>query len=76
MQITPDSLIFSDKVQVYSPLVSQARWAEMTGLSVGSVEAAVARHLWPFVKIGRHKFINVEAVRLLAVKKAAEEFTR
>jgi hypothetical protein len=72
MSITPDSFIFADKTQVYSPLVSQARWAEMTGLSVGSVEAAVARHLWPFVKVGRHKFINVEAVRLAAFKKAQE----
>ena len=59
-------------IEVYSPLVSQARWAEMTGLSVGSVEAAVARRIWPFVKVGRHKFINVEAIRLAAIKKAEE----
>ncbi len=54
------------------PLVTQAKWAELTGLSLGSVEAAVARRFWPFVKIGRHKFINVEAVRIAAAKKADE----
>jgi hypothetical protein len=59
---------------VYSPLVSQARFAEMIGLPVGSVEAAVARNLWPWVKVGRHKFLNLEAIRLAAAKKA-EEFT-
>lgn len=56
------------------PLVTQAKWAELIGLSVGAVEAAVARRIWPFVKVGRHKFINVEAIRLAAIKKA-EEFT-
>lgn len=74
MQKMTSPISMPASIEVYSPLVSQARWAEMTGLSVGSVEAAVARHLWPFVKIGRHKFINVEAVRLAAIKKA-QEFT-
>lgn len=74
MQSTPDPVIFLDKTQVYSPLVSQARFAEMIGLSVGTVEAAVARHLWPCIKIGRHKFINVEAIRILAIENA-QEFT-
>jgi hypothetical protein len=56
------------------PLVTQAKWAELIGLSLGSVEAAVARRQWPFIKIGRHKFINVEALRVAAAKKA-DEFT-
>lgn len=54
------------------PLVTQARWAALIGLSPGAVEAAVSRRIWPFVKIGRHKFINVEAVRIAAAKKADE----
>jgi hypothetical protein len=65
-QISPSTL------SLVAPVVTQALWASMIGLTEGAVQAAVERHYWPVVKVGRHKFINVEAVRLAAIKKAEE----
>jgi hypothetical protein len=56
------------------PVVTQAKWAELIGLPVGSVEAAVARRIWPSIKFGRHNLINVEAIRIALAKKS-DEFT-
>jgi hypothetical protein len=76
MQKMTSSISIPASIEVYSPLVSQQKFAEMIGVSVGSVEAAVARRHWPVLKIGRHRYINIEAIRLAAIKTAeAEEYS-
>jgi hypothetical protein len=61
-------------VQALPPLCTREKWAELTGLSVPTVKSGADRGFWPILHVGKRVFINVEAVRLAAIKKA-EEFT-
>ncbi len=55
------------------PLMTRAAFAAAVGLPIGVLVAQAERGLWGApVKIGKRAFINVEYVRLLAVKQAQE----
>lgn len=57
------------------PLMTREKWAAAIGLPVTVVTAQAERGLWGApIHIGKRVFINVEAVRLAAAKKA-EQFT-
>lgn len=43
--------------------MTQARYAELIGLTPDTVRGMVDRGQLPTVKRGRHRFINLEAVR-------------
>ena len=57
------------------PLMTREKWAAVVGLPETVVTAQAERGLWGApVHIGKRVFINVEAVRIAAAKKA-EQFT-
>jgi hypothetical protein len=43
------------------------RFADLVGLPIGVCQAQVDRHLWPIVRIGKRRLINVELVRKQAL---------
>lgn len=45
------------------PLMTVERFAELVGLPVGVCQAQADRRLWPVIKIGKRRFINVELLR-------------
>lgn len=51
-----------------APLMTVERFAELVGLPVGVCQAQADRHLWPIVKVGKRRFINVELVRKQALE--------
>lgn len=51
-----------------APLMTVERFAELVGLPIGVCEAQADRHLWPIVRIGKRRFINVELVRKQALE--------
>jgi excisionase family DNA binding protein len=57
-----------------TPLLTRERFAEQVGLTAPTVYAMADRGYLPTLHIGRRVFINVEALRLAAQKKA-QEFT-
>lgn len=57
------------------PLMSRAKWAAAIGLPETVVTAQAERGLWGApIHIGKRVFINVEAIRIAAAKKA-EQFS-
>lgn len=56
------------------PLVTRERYATACGLESGVFLAQCERGYWPLVSIGKRVFVNVEAIRIAAAKKA-EQFT-
>lgn len=56
------------------PLMTRERWAAAIGLPVTVVIAQTEKGYWPLAHIGKRVFVNVEAVRIAAAKKA-EQFT-
>jgi hypothetical protein len=56
------------------PLVTRERYASACGLESGVFFAQCERGYWPLVSIGKRVFVNVEAIRIAAAKKA-EQFT-
>lgn len=51
-----------------APLMTVERFADLIGLPIGVCEAQADRHLWPIVRIGKRRFINVELVRKRALE--------
>ena len=45
------------------PLVTQRRFAEMTGLTLGVVQSQCDRGYWPTVKVGRYSMINMASLQ-------------
>jgi hypothetical protein len=62
------------EVYILPPLVTRERYAIACGLESGVFFAQCERGYWPLVSIGKRVFVNVEAIRILAAKKA-EQFT-
>lgn len=56
------------------PLMTRERWAAAIGLPATVVIAQCERGYFPLVTVGKRVFVNVEAVRIAAAKKA-EQFT-
>jgi hypothetical protein len=62
------------EVYILPPLVTRERYATACGLESGVFFAQCERGYWPLVSIGKRVFVNVEAIRIAAAKKA-EQFT-
>ena len=45
------------------PILTAEKFAEAVGLPVGVVEAQLDRRLLPCLRIGKRRFINIEALR-------------
>jgi hypothetical protein len=56
------------------PLMTREKWAAAIGLPATVVIAQAEKGYWPLTHIGKRVFVNVEAVRIAAAKKA-EQFT-
>jgi hypothetical protein len=56
------------------PLMTREKWAAAIGLPVTVLISQTEKGYWPLTHIGKRVFINVEAVRIAAAKKA-EQFT-
>ena len=56
-------------MQVFVPLMTQQAYALACGLSPEVVRGHVSRGYLPSVRVGRHRMINVEALR----QRAAEQ---
>lgn len=54
------------------PLVTRELYARLAGIEIGVFKAQCERGFWPQVHVGKRVFINVEALRLIAAKKATE----
>ncbi|MDN7616602.1 helix-turn-helix domain-containing protein [Burkholderia cepacia] len=64
-----DQLLVSVGSGTGIPLMDRARFAELVGVSLATVNAQVARGLLPVVKIGKRSYINLVALeRQCAVK--------
>lgn len=57
-----------------APLLTVERFAELIGLPVGVCQAQADRHLWPIVRVGKRRFINVELVRKQALEVGQGKF--
>jgi hypothetical protein len=55
-------------------LVTREKWATLTGLPLKVLINQCDKGYWPQVTVGKRVFLNVEAVRIAAAKKA-QEFT-
>lgn len=53
-------------------LLTREKFAEQIGLPVTVLIAQCERGYWPQVTVGKRVFLNVEAVRIAAAKKAHE----
>jgi hypothetical protein len=62
------------EVYILPPLCTRERFAAACGLEIGVFVSQCEKSLWPQVKVGKRILVNVEAIRLLAAKKA-EQFT-
>ena len=45
------------------PILTAEKFAEAVGLPIGVVEAQLDRRLLPCLRIGKRRFINIEALR-------------
>ncbi|GHD66103.1 hypothetical protein GCM10007350_27830 [Jeongeupia chitinilytica] len=46
-----------------SVLVTRERWAELTGLPLGVIEAQCDKGYWPTVRKGKYSLINVAQIQ-------------
>ena len=54
------------------PLVTRELYARLAGIEIGVFKAQCERGFWPQVHVGKRVFVNVEAIRLIAAKKAEQ----
>lgn len=57
---------------VLPPVMTRQAWAAAIGLPFKVVSDQCDRGYWPVIKVGRYSMVNVEAVRVLAGRKAQE----
>jgi hypothetical protein len=55
----------NDQAQV--SILTAERFADLVGLPVGVVEAQLDRRILPVIKIGKRRFVNLEALRQRAI---------
>jgi hypothetical protein len=56
---------------LFCPAVTAEKFAELTGLPVGVIDAQLDRRILPVVKLGKRRLVNLEALRLIAQSQAA-----
>jgi len=61
---THDTTKLIDSISM--PILSAEKFAEVAGLPLGVVKAQMDRRLLPCLKIGKRRFVNMEALRKLA----------
>lgn len=59
-------------VHIFCPLLTAEAFAEASGLPLGVVEAQLDRRILPVVRLGKRRMVNVEALRIQALQKAAD----
>jgi hypothetical protein len=59
-------------MQVFVPLLTREKYAEAVGLSAEVVRGQIARGYLPTVRIGRHRMVNLEALRQRAAEQGTE----
>jgi hypothetical protein len=64
----------TDSISLALPILTAAKFSEFVGLDVGVVDAQLDRRILPCLRIGKRRFVNIEALRIAAAKKG-EEFT-
>ena len=57
-----------------APLLTVERFAELIGLPIGVCQAQADRQLWPIVRVGKRRFINVELIRKQALEAGRGKF--
>lgn len=62
---------FSQAPILTLPILSAEKFAEAVGLPIGVVEAQLDRRLLPCLRIGKRRFVNLEALKQLAIAQAA-----
>lgn len=69
MNPEPSSLV----VPIVSvPLMTREAFAQAIGLPVGVVIAQSERGYWPMINVGKRTFVNLEALRVLAARRAEQ----
>jgi hypothetical protein len=48
-------------------ILTAEKFAELVGLPVGVVDAQLDRRILPVIKIGKRRFVNLEALRQRAI---------
>jgi len=66
------SLAQSENANSRVPLMTIEAFAEAIGMTLATLRGQVYRGYWPTLKIGKKVFINLEAVRLIAIQKYNE----
>jgi len=61
-----------EEISLSAPLMTVERFALLVGLEPGVVQAQADRGYWPTLRVGRRRFVNVEAVRLAAQQRGQE----
>ena len=56
----------------FVPLMTAEAFSKLIGLELTVLEAQINRGYWPILKIGKRRFVNVEAVRISAAARASE----
>lgn len=74
LDITTKMTMQQSEVYILPPLVTRELYAKTCGLESGVFFAQCERGYWPLVSVGKRVFVNVEAIRIAAAKKA-EQFT-
>jgi hypothetical protein len=49
--------------QLYMPLLTAQRFSQLCGLELGVVEAQMDRRILPVIRLGKRRFVNLEALR-------------
>lgn len=52
---------------VYASILTAEKFAALVGLPTGVVEAQLDRRILPVIKIGKRRFVNLEALRQRAI---------
>jgi hypothetical protein len=74
LDITTKMPMQQSEVYILPPLVTRELYAKACGLELGVFISQCERGYWPLQSIGKRVFVNVEAIRIAAAKKA-EQFT-
>lgn len=64
----------TESYQISMPLLSAEQFSILAGLPLGVVNAQMDRRIIPCVRLGKRRMVNVEALRIAALKEA-EKFT-
>lgn len=50
------------------PILSAQKFSQLVGVDVGVIDAQLDRRILPCIRFGKRRFVNIEALRLIAVQ--------